>query len=329
MGPIRMYRAGLLTMSGILAVSLTACGGEETASFDTLETAVIQLEATGTFEVPGKNPPQDASHGSGFLLDSSGLAVTTNHVVTGAGTLNVGLGEQEHSAQVLGVSECFDLAVVDLEGENFPYLEWRDGDISNALEVWAAGFPIGDPQFNITQGIISKKDTPVASKWAAMDHAIEHDARIRAGNSGGPLVDAEGRAVGVNYPIDDQLDLSVAIHRDEALRVIGELQKGQDVLSLGLNSKGYAAKDGSISGIFVSAVEPGSSAAKAGVEAGDIVTHLQGIPLSTDGTMDEYCSILRTHGQDATLDIKVFRPGEGINYIGQVNGDPLAPSQQW
>jgi serine protease Do len=253
--------------------------------------------------------------------------VTTTHVTTGAGTLNVRLGEQEHNAEVLGVSECFDLAVVDLEGENFPYLDWREGDISNALEVWAAGFPIGDPQVNITQGTISKKDTPVASRWAAMDHAIEHDARIRAGNSGGPLVDADGRVVGVNYPSDDQLDFSFAIHRDEAIRVIRDLQEGRDVLSLGINGKAYLAENGSVSGIFVSAVEPGSSAAKTGVEAGDIVTHLQGIRLSSDGTMDEYCSILRTHGQDATLDIRVLRPDEGISYIGQINGEPL--TQTW
>jgi serine protease Do len=292
-------------------------------TFADLERAVIQIEATGTFEVPGEGAFESAGRGSGFLIDPSGLALTNNHVVTGAGTLDVWLDGERHNAQVLGVSECLDLAVVDVEGDNLPFLEWHDGDITNALEVWAAGFPLGDPEFTITRGIVSKQDTSGATSWAALDHIIEHDARIRGGNSGGPLVDEQGRVVGVNYAGDDALDFSFAIHRDEVLRVVEDLKAGTDVLSLGVNGQAWVSEDGSASGIFVASVGPGSPADQAGVEPGDLITSLQGVSLAADGTMDEYCSVLRTHGQDATLDIAVYRPAEDTAYEGQVNGEPL------
>src|SRR5690606_5749131 len=99
--------------------------------FDGVQSATIQLEAVGTFVSPEEGGYEAAGRGSGFLITSDGLAVTNNHVVTGAGTLKVWRGgdtTNELSAKVLGSSECLDLAVVQLEKGSYPFMDWRKGD---------------------------------------------------------------------------------------------------------------------------------------------------------------------------------------------------------
>ncbi|WP_155855249.1 S1C family serine protease [Actinotalea ferrariae] len=302
-------------------------GGDEpeaggAVSFEEAEQATIQIQAVGTFEEPGEGSFEAAGRGSGFIIDPSGLAVTNNHVVVGAGTLEVWLMGETHSAKILGSSECLDLAVIDLEGDGFPYMEWYEGEVTSAQEVWAVGFPLGDPEFTITAGIVSKTDTPGDMQWASLDHTIEHDARIRPGNSGGPLIAEDGRVVGVNYAGDDENDINLAIAEEEVLQVLDDLQAGTDVLSLGINGQAWVGEDGS-SGIFVASVASGSSADKAGIAPGDLVTKMEGVTLATDGTMSDYCQVLRTHGSDDTLAVEVYRPSEDVFYVGQVNGEPL------
>ncbi len=84
----------------------------------------------------------------------SGLAVTNNHVVTGAAILKVYIGgdDTEHNARVVGVSECSDLAVIQVDAEDFNYLEWYDGALKTGMEVYAAGYPLAEPEFNLTKG---------------------------------------------------------------------------------------------------------------------------------------------------------------------------------
>ncbi len=114
------------------------------------------------------------------------------------------------------------------------------------------------PTSPLTRGIVSKADVPQDDSWASLDHVIEHDARIRGGNSGGPLVADNGRVVGVNYAGDDELDYNYAIHRDEALAVIDDLKAGKPVLSLGINAQAMAPEeDGTPNGIWVSSLQAG------------------------------------------------------------------------
>jgi serine protease Do len=323
--------------SAALALGLAGCGGGGSAGggspvgFDGAESATIQIEAVGTFVEPGSGAFEAAGRGSGFIVDPTGLAVTNNHVVVGAGTIKVWVGGKEYNAQVLGSSECLDLAVIDLAGDGFPFMSWYDGEIKAAQEVWALGFPLGDPDITITRGIVSKADTPGDTQWASLDHTIEHDARIRPGNSGGPLISADGRVLGVNYAGDDTNDINLAIHRDEVLNVLPDLEKGIDVLSLGVNGVAWVAEDESSSGVFVSSIASGSPADKAGVEPGDLLTRMEGVTLATDGTMADYCSVLRTHGTKDTLAVEVYRSSDGGTYVGQFNGDALTaaslPSQ--
>ncbi|WP_394553028.1 S1C family serine protease [Agromyces sp. MMS24-JH15] len=315
--------------AGVLAVGLSGCfptGGTAPVGFDGVQSATIQIESVGTFVSPEEGGYEAAGRGSGFIITPDGLAVTNNHVVTGAGTIKVWRGgdtTKELSAKVLGSSECLDLAVVQLEGSGYPFLDWRKGDIDTALDVYAAGFPLGDPTFTETKGIVSKAETDGQTSWASVEPVIEHDARIRGGNSGGPLVDPEGALVGVNYAGNDALDYNYAIHRDAVLDVIGDLVDGKDVLSLGVNGEALVDDEGAGLGIWVNSVKSGSAADEAGVEPGDLLTNMEGVSLGADGTMTEYCDVLRTHGQDATLSVELYRPSEEAYYRGQFNGEPI------
>lgn len=320
--------SALVGASAVLAV-LTGCIGTASnapVGFDGVQSATIQLEAVGTFVSPEEGGLESAGRGSGFIITSDGLALTNNHVVTGAGTLKVWRGgdtTKELSAKVLGSSECLDLAVVQLERGTYPFMDWRKGEIETALDVYAAGFPLGDPTFTETKGIVSKALTNGETPWASIDGVIEHDARIRGGNSGGPLIDSSGAVVGVNYAGDDELDYNFAIHRDEVLEVIGDLVDGKDVLSLGINGEALVDEEGAGIGVWVNSVKSGSAADKAGVEPGDLLTRMEGVSLAVDGTMTEYCDVLRTHGQDATISVELYRPAEESYYRGQFNGDAI------
>ncbi len=293
-------------------------------SFDDAALATIQIEATGTFAEPGQAISEETGRGSGFIIDPSGLAVTNNHVVVGAATLTVWVDGEEYAAEILGTSECLDLAVIDIEGDGFDYFDWYEGDIKPAQEVWAVGYPLGDPEFTITRGIVSKADSATDSAWASIDHTIEHDARIRPGNSGGPLIEGSGQVVGVNYAGDDQYDINLAISRDEVLKVLDKLTADEDVFSLGVNGTAVAFDDGS-SGVFVSSVASGSPAEKIGLLPGDTITSMESTQLGEDGTVATYCSVMRTQGVNATMSVRVYRGSEDAYYEGQFNGQPLAP----
>ncbi|GAA3632536.1 hypothetical protein GCM10022200_14330 [Microbacterium awajiense] len=328
----RRNLASGLALPAAAALALTGCATFPAAAptpqgvgFDGIQSATVQIEAVGTFVSPDGGY-EAAGRGSGFLISSDGLAVTNNHVVVGAGTLKVWLGgdtSRTLNAKVLGSSECLDLAVIQLQDDDYPFLTWREGEIPTATDVYAAGFPLGDPTFTMTRGIVSKADTAMDTPWASLDHVIEHDARIRGGNSGGPLVDADGRIVGVNYAGNDQHDQNLAIHRDEVRAVVDTLASGEGVLSLGINGTAYTA-EGEGLGIWVNSIASGSSADAAGVKPGDLITKMEGVSVGTDGTMADYCDVLRTHGHDATLSVELYRPADGRYYTGQFNGTAVS-----
>ena len=291
-----------------------------------VKNAVIQIEAQGTFVNPDFSVAYNAAGlGSGFIIDPSGIAVTNNHVVTGAGLLKVWIGGDQtktYNAKVLGVSECSDLAVIDIEGDGFSYLDWHKGPISVGLEVYAAGFPLGEPEFTLTKGIVSKEQAGGETSWASVDYVIEHDATINPGNSGGPLVDENGGVVGINYR-GRTTDQYFAIGRDLAVSAVGQLRGGQDVNTLGVNGEAFKNED--LSGIWVYSVKSGSLADQAGLKGGDIITTLEDLLLAKDGTMADYCDVLRSHNPDEALNIEILRYASGEVLQGQINGRALEP----
>ena len=294
------------------------------SSLDDVRNAVIQIEAQGTFI----NPDFTISYnvvgtGSGFIIDPSGIAVTNNHVVTGAGLLRVWVGgdrSRTYNARVLGVSECSDLAVIAIDGEDFAYLEWYEDPINVGLEVYAAGFPLGEPQFTLTKGIVSKERAGGETSWASVSHVIEHDATINPGNSGGPLVTSSGKVVGVNYR-GRQTNQYFAIGRDIGVRVVEELRNGKDIDSFGINGEAFTAEE--LSGIWVYSVKSGSPSDMAGIKGGDIITTLEDLVIGSDGTMVDYCDILRSHSPTDILNVEVLRYFSEEILKGQINGRPL------
>lgn len=286
--------------------------------------ATIQIEAQGTYVNPDFSVSYNtAGYGSGFIIDPSGIAVTNNHVVTGAPLLKVWIGgdrTKTYNAKVLGVSECADLAVIDLEGDGYSYLDWREGPVNVGLEVYAAGFPLGEPEFTMTKGIVSKEQAGGETSWASVDYVIEHDATINPGNSGGPLLDENAQVVGVNYR-GRETNQYFAIGKDLAQRVIENLKGGKNVDSIGVNGEAFSGED--FSGIWVYSVESGSPADEAGVQGGDIITMMENLVLATDGSMADYCDILRSHDPDDPLGLEVLRYASGEILSGQLNGRKL------
>ncbi|ALC06223.1 serine protease [Corynebacterium deserti GIMN1.010] len=303
-------------------------GSGNVVSFETLADATVKITGQGTFIDPGTvNPSESAWQGSGFIIDSSGIAITNNHVVVGAGRLDGTYGEDgenKASMRVLGASECLDLAVVQLNTDSLPHFEWFEGNITTGLDVYSAGFPVGyADDFTLTRGIVSKSDFDFDTQWASLDHVIEHDARIRGGNSGGPLVTADGKVLGVNYAGDDSLDYNFAIHRDVVRDVIDDMIDGERISSIGINAQAWDSGDPSFSGVWVSSVEPGGPADKAGVEPGDLILKLGGVSVGDDGTLGSYCQVLDTRGSNGTIDIEIYRPANNSLMDGQVNGREL------
>lgn len=296
------------------------------SSVDDVKSATIQIEAVGSFVDPQVGTILNAAgRGSGFIIDPSGIAVTNKHVVAGAALLKVWVGgsSEELSAKVLGVSECSDLAVIDIEGDGYPFLAWSPDPIKVGTDIYVAGFPLGDPEYTLTRGVISKEKADGEMRWASVASSVEYDATANPGNSGGPVVNDKGQVVAVHYAGNASARQAFGIAADLAKPVTDQLATGKDVDSIGINGEAVSNEDGSIVGIWVSAVTSGSPADKAGIEAGDIITSMENLVLATDGTMADYCDIIRGHDTTDTLAIEVLRFSTGEVLTGQLNGDKL------
>jgi S1-C subfamily serine protease len=289
------------------------------------QSAVIRIVAEGKYEYPDFGAVSEMGSGSGFVISPDGLAVTNNHVVTGAARIKVFFDDSEkaYNAKILGVSECSDLAVIDIDGGGFPYLSWYEDKPKLGLDVYSMGYPLGDPNFTRHAGAISKERTDGNTSWTAVSTVLEHDAIINPGNSGGPLVTEDGQVVGVNYAGASQFDQYYAIPASEAMDVIEELTNGNNVNSIGINGEAMVNDDGSFSGIWVYSVASGSPADKSGIKAGDFLIELEGISLGRDGTMTDYCDVLRTHKSSDTLGLQLVRFYTGEIMEGQLNGREL------
>jgi serine protease Do len=325
-GPVTTPPANTPASNAITPAS-TSTGSGNTGGLDVVKKATIQIESQGTFIDPQVGlVVNGAGRGSGFIIDPSGIAVTNNHVVTGSALIKVWVGEESNSrnARILGVSECSDLAVIKIEGDNFPYLSWYEKPVATGLEVYAAGFPLGEPQFSLTKGIISKEQANGQTSWASLGYVLGHDATINPGNSGGPLVDANGQIVGINYSFRSSANQYFAIDSNMAKPIVDQLKTGVDIDSIGVNGEAVASEDGSLTGIWVSSVKSGSPADKTGVKPGDILFQMEGLVLATDGTMEDYCDILKSHKSTDALSLTIIRYATGELLEGQLNGRILA-----
>ncbi len=325
--------AGLTATALVMSGCLLPSGGSDSTSspggaltgIDQAAPGVVRIVSEGSYVDPTEGLVSSAGSGSGFIVNSEGHVVTNAHVVEGAGLIRVYVGDNDPvTARILGVSECNDLAVLDLDGEDYPYLAWYDGDVAPGLEVYVAGFPLGDPEYTLTRGILSKARADGTSPWSSMDYSLEHDAAIQPGNSGGPLLNADGGVVGVNYASSSPTNTSqyFAIPGAIAQGVVATLAQGEDVESLGINGLAWFDEESDIGGIWVNGVRAGSAASNAGVEAGDILLSLAGRDVVTaedEATKRGYCDVLRTQGVDTAMELTVYRPTTSEYLKGEIN----------
>jgi hypothetical protein len=146
---------------------------------------------------------------------------------------------------------------------------------------------------------------------------------VNPGNSGGPLVDNSGPVIGVNYAFNQQ-DQNYAISREEAQPLIEELRTGKDIDAIGINGVMVKGElEGiPITGLWVRSVKSGSPADQARIQAGDILTEIEGHIL-VEETLEGYCSVIRAHSASDTLAVSVIRSGTLEVLKGQLNGRDL------
>lgn len=234
-------------------------------------------------------PPQ--SMGSGFITSDDGYVLTNSHVVHNAEEITVSLRDgKEYKAKLVGEDPDTDVALLKLDAKGFaPVKTGKVETLKVGSWVVAVGAPFGF-EHSVSAGIVSAKGRSVGANQQYVPF-IQTDVAINPGNSGGPLVNMDGEVVGINSQILSRtggyMGISFAIPIDLAMEVAEQLKKDgkvkrgylgvtyQDVSNDIAESFGLA----SIKGALVNSVEPGSPAAKAGLQVGDVVLNFNGKPI--------------------------------------------------
>ncbi len=287
----------------------------------------------------GQLPNQQFSQeglGSGVIINKGGYILTNNHVVDGADELMVKLHDgRELAAKVVGRDPASNLAVIKVEADNLKPAELGD---SNQLHVGEWVLAVGDPfglSDTITSGIVSAKGRSNVH-IAQYEDFIQTDAAINPGNSGGPLVDLDGRVIGIDTAIASRnggnMGVGFAIPIDMAKTVmqslIGKGHVTRGWLGVGIQAldQGLAKsfKYDSTKGALVGDVQSGSPADKAGVKQGDIVTSFEGKPIT--GPSELRNEVAGTKPGTKT-ELTVFRDGAEKKLtvkVGELNSQMLA-----
>jgi len=272
-----------------------------------------------------QNPRPTHGVGSGFIIDSKGFILTNNHVIEGANKITISLlGGDRYRAKVIGIDRETDLAVLKIDADReLPVMKFGD---SNSAEVgdWvlAIGSPFGLDQ-TVTAGIISKRDRDTSI--SSFQRFLQTDAAINRGNSGGPLVNMRGEAIGVNSQIatltGDYNGIGFALPSNEAKFVTaqilarGRVQRG----FLGVNLESVRPEFARVyhlpdaKGAIVADIQPErkglpTPAAKAGLQLNDIIIEFNGQPVQDSNDL-----INKVAGTDVgqTVSLTVLRDVDG------------------
>ncbi len=228
--------------------------------------------------------------GSGFFISADGYAVTNNHVVDKAKTVEVTTDDgKSFTAKVIGTDAKTDLALIKIDGRrDFPYVKFADETPRIGDWVLAVGNPFGLGG-TVTAGIVSARGRDIGA--GPYDDFLQIDAPVNKGNSGGPSFDVNGNVIGVNTaifsPSGGSIGIGFAIPADSVKTVIAQLKERgkvtrgwigveiQQVTPEIAESLGLKKTDGAL----VAEPQPNSPAAKAGVQAGDVITSVDGQPV--------------------------------------------------
>ena len=264
---------------------------------------VTSQSSGGGFGPLGGGSQQQQGEGAGVVYDSQGNILTDEHVVSGATSVKVRFQDgTTSSAKVVGTDPSTDVAVihVDTPASVLHPIAFADSTTTKVGdEVVAIGSPFSLPE-TTTAGIVSAVGRSItAPNNYTITGAIQTDAAINPGNSGGPLLDANGHVLGLNDQIQtnsgSNAGVGFAIPSNTVARIANQIIAGHAVKH---SYVGVELNGGSSGGAQVTTVQPGSPALSAGIKAGDVVTEINGKPITT------------TEGFIATVDN--FAPGDTI-----------------
>lgn len=266
-------------------------------------TRVVQTQNSSPFPFgdPFSSPPfgdngrghkprkhREGGLGSGVIVSASGYIVTNNHVIANADEIKVVMSDKrEFKGKVIGTDPKTDIAVIKIKGKNLPTVPWGDSDkLEVGSYVLAIGSPLGLSQ-TVTMGIVSAKGRANVG-IADYEDFIQTDAAINPGNSGGALVTTEGKLIGINTAIFSRsggsMGIGFAVPSSMARNVMnslikhGKVVRGWFGVSIQEVTPGIAKQFGlkKAEGALVSETIAGTPAAKAGIEAGDVILEFNG-----------------------------------------------------
>jgi len=268
---------------------------------------------------PYQQPRDQMATGSGVIVSKDGYVVTNNHVVDGATEIEVVMqNNKSYKAKVVGKDADTDIALLKLDGDNFPSIQFANSD-SVLVGEWVLA--VGNP-FNlastVTAGIVSAKGRNLnmlgdgeRSRSTAIESFIQTDAAVNPGNSGGALVNVNGQLVGINTaiasPTGSYAGYSFAVPSNIVNKVIMDLKQ------FGISQRGYlgvtirtlddkTAKDLNIDrpeGAYVDGVNKGSAGEEGGLKSKDVITKINGFPIVSSPELQEQ--------------VAKYRPGDKIS----------------
>ena len=284
---------------------------------------------------------QQLAQGTGFIVSSDGYILTANHLVGEAEKVMVKQGSnQEVEAKVIGTDPDSDVAVIKIDGNDLSFLELADSD---KLEVGEWVLAIGNPfglTHTVTAGIVSAKSRS-GFRLAEYEDYIQTDAAINPGNSGGPLLNLDGKVVGINTAIISpggrsywagNVGIGFAIPINMAKSIYKQLVETGKVARgfLGVGIQDLTAENAPFfglkqdaKGVLVPEVTKGSAAEKAGLKPGDVIIELNGKPVETTKELQGRVAALKP---DTDVELVVLRDGKRETVSAKLSERP--PKEQ-
>lgn len=281
---------------------------------------------------PRQRELRQTAQGSGFIISSDGYILTNNHLVGEAEDVRIQLADdKELKAKVVGTDPDSDVALVKIDQDNLPFLQLGDSD---ALEVGEWVVAIGNPfgySHTVTAGIVSAKGRSNIG-LATYESFIQTDAAINPGNSGGPLLNLDGKVIGINTAIvtrsGGNVGIGLAIPVNMAKNVYKQLINTGTVVRgfLGIYmedlspdlAKAFGVKEGT-TGVAVSKVEEDSPAEKAGLKHNDIIVEFDGRAVEKANKLMNYVATLKP---GTKVKIVVLRDGERKTLTAELGERP-------
>lgn len=290
-------------------------------------------------ERPRPRPRQRGGMGSGFVISDDGWVVTNNHVVDGASKVVVRFTDRrEFDAEIKGVDERSDLALLKIDADNLPALELADSEDTKVGEwVLAIGSPFG-LDFSVSAGIVSAQGRSLPTERGEnYVPFIQTDVAINPGNSGGPLFNLEGEVIGVNSQIftrsGGSIGLSFAIPSTVVRNVVAQLKENGEVVRgwLGVSiqdvDRNLAESFGldRPRGALVAQVGEDSPADAAGIESGDVIVRFDNADIETSSDLPHVVGLIAPGSEVVAEVIRDGKPRRINVEVGGLDADQ-APS---